>query len=86
MTDSEIRKMVLVAAAAYRGPHLGDTGLANWCRVHNLHRSAVSAFMRGRRPPAADMLDVLGLEWRLMRKKSEQPGRSANTSPQSAPL
>lgn len=77
MTLDQVRKRLLRAAkpfAVYRG----STGVRGWCIAHSVHAPHVSEFMNGKRPPAPDLLEALGLEWRVMRK-------AAHSSPERQP-
>ena len=44
--------------------------LTEWCRVHGVAKSHASEFLNGKRLPTTDLLDALGLEWRICRKRS----------------
>lgn len=71
MTDDDIRKMVILEASLHSATDRDGTGVAKWCAVHDLHKSAVSNFMNRKRPPPGDMLKALGLEWRIVRSDDE---------------
>ena len=69
MTEDEVRKLLLRRAKPYR-KYRGTTGVSAWCDAHGVAKTHVSDFMNGRRRPMADLLDALGLEWRIMRKSA----------------
>lgn len=69
MTNEDVRKLLLRRAKPYR-KYRGTTGVKPWCEAHGVHASHVSDFMTGNRNPAPDLLEALGLEWRIMRKRT----------------
>lgn len=39
-----------------------------WCKENDVSRQRASEFLAGKRLPTTDILEALGLEWRVMRK------------------
>ena len=67
MTLESVRALILRRAKPFR-KYRGTTGVKAWCEAHGVAATHVSEFLNGKRGPTADMLDALGLEWRIMRK------------------
>lgn len=67
MTLDQVKKMLLRRAKPYR-KYRGTTGVKAWCEAHEVNRSHVSSFLSGKRHPGNDLLEALGLEWRVMKK------------------
>lgn len=70
VTEDDVRKLALQQARRYAGSRAGSTGLTPWATAHGVHKGALSLFMAGKRPPSADLLHALGLEWRIVRRSS----------------
>ncbi len=68
MTLEAVRKLLMRQCKPYTG-HKGF-GLRGWCAAHNVVPTHASEFLSGKRLPANDVLDALGLEWRVMRKRA----------------
>ena len=69
MTDDQIRDLIRHRAL----PHAklrGSTGVTAWAIANGVERGGLCRFMTGKRGPGADVLRVLGLEWRLTRDES----------------
>lgn len=45
------------------------SGLRPWCRANAVSESHANEFLNGRRGPASDLLNALGLEYRIVRKR-----------------
>lgn len=71
MTLDSVRRMVLKRAASH-AKQRGSTGVRPWCEAHGIVVSHAFEFMNGQRNPATDLLEVLGLEWRVARKRQER--------------
>ncbi len=46
-----------------------------WCRDNGVSRQRASEFLSGKRLPTNDILEALGLEWRIVRKKPSDEDR-----------
>jgi hypothetical protein len=67
VTLDEVRKLLLrraKGASRYRNA----TGVKAWCKVNGVANSHACEFLNGKRLPTSDLLEALGLEWRVMRK------------------
>lgn len=76
MTLDDVRNLLRKRSASYKA-HCG-TGVRGWCTAHKVQASHATEFLKGKRGPGSDLLDALGLEWRITRKsksKGEQNGR-----------
>jgi hypothetical protein len=67
MTLDDVRKLLLRKAKQH-SIYPGSSGLRGWCKAHGVVHSHVTEFVKGHRNPGSDVLDALGLEWRVMRK------------------
>lgn len=74
MTHDDVRSLLRRRCEPYRGRH--GFGLRAWCREHNVNQTHASDFLTGKRGPANDLLDALGLEWVIRRKP--KPRRSGH--------
>jgi hypothetical protein len=45
-------------------------GHNRWCEANKVSSSHASEFLTGRRLPTTDILDALGFEWRIVRKRT----------------
>lgn len=72
MTEDQVRELFVRRLEKHRGRR-GSIGLRPWCRAHGVTVSHASEFLGGRRLPTTDVLDALGLEWRITRKRKQQP-------------
>lgn len=68
MTLEQVRNLVLRKAKPYTGQK--GFGLRGWCEANGVAQTHASDFMSGKRNPGNDLLEALGLEWRVMRKTS----------------
>ena len=66
MSADDVRKLLLKRAAEYR-THRGF-GLRGWCAEHGVSPTHASEFLNGKRGPTSNLLEALGLEWRITRK------------------
>ena len=69
MTLSQVRRM-LIARAKKHQVYRNTTGVTAWCAAHSVSKARASEFLSGKRLPTTDILNALGLEWRVMRKRS----------------
>jgi hypothetical protein len=67
MTLDQVRKMLIQRAKKYQ-VYRGTSGVCAWCSAHGVAKARASEFLSGKRLPTTDILDALGLEWRVMRK------------------
>lgn len=67
MTLDDVRRMLLRRAARY-AKNKGSTGVRAWCGLHGVTTSHAFEFINHIRNPTTDLLNALGLEWRVMRK------------------
>lgn len=67
MTLDAVRKLLLRRAKPHQ-KYRGTTGVKAWCEAHGVAAAHVSEFLNGKRGPMSDLLEALGLEWRVMRK------------------
>lgn len=71
MTSNQARKLLLRKCKPYKSSHgNSQTGIRPWCEAHGVKVGHASEFLNGRRGPTLDLLDALGLEWSLVRKKA----------------
>lgn len=68
MTEDEVRELLLKRAAKCTKSRV-QSGMAAWCRKHGVNRHHAYEFIAGRRGPCADLLDGLGLEYRIVWKR-----------------
>lgn len=68
MNEGEVRDLVRKRAARH-AEREGSTGVTAWAKAKGVRKSHLSEFMTGKRAPTTDLLDALGLEWRIMRKR-----------------
>lgn len=69
MTEEEVRSLVLRRARPFVD-RAGSSGVRAWAAAHGLPTGHVSEFLNGKRGPALKLLDALGLEYRIVRKRS----------------
>lgn len=78
MTLDQVRKLLLRKCKPYAaGAHTGF-GLTAWCDAHGVAKTHASDFLAGKRNPGTDLLEALGLEWRVMKKLPQRVGCDAN--------
>ena len=71
MTLDDVREMVRERASEYRGTGARGpkgNGLRGWCEDNDVRIGHASEFLNGKRNPCSDLLDALGLEWRIVPK------------------
>lgn len=68
MTLHAVRRLLLRKCKPYLAKNGKGFGLKPWCRAHGVAPTHASDFLTGKRNPASDLLEALGLEWRVMRK------------------
>jgi hypothetical protein len=68
MTEEQVRSLVLRRARPFAG-RAGSTGVRAWAEAHGILTGHVSEFLSGKRGPATKMLNALGLEYRIVRKR-----------------
>jgi len=71
MTLEQVRKLVARECRPYQGQK--GFGLRKWCEAKGVAQTHASDFMSGKRNPGSDLLEALGLEWRVMRKRRTSP-------------
>ncbi|MGY3527236.1 hypothetical protein ACVISU_000004 [Bradyrhizobium sp. USDA 4452] len=69
MTMTEVRKLLLRRAKPF-AKYRNSTGIKAWCAAHSVANSHACEFLNGQRNPTSDLLEALGLEWRVMRKRA----------------
>ena len=69
MTYDEIRARLLAEAAPYRIEGPQSNGVSIWCAKHGVNKSAASRFLHHKLGPGSDLLEALGLEWRIVPKR-----------------
>lgn len=62
MTEDQVRALVDRKARPNRN---------QWCEATGVRKSHLSEFMAGKRRPTTDVLNALGLEYRIVRKRKE---------------
>jgi hypothetical protein len=72
MTEDQVRAMVMEAIKPF-AKGITHTGFTHWCRASGVKLSHASEFMNGKRSPTTDLLDALGLEYRIMPKDEGCP-------------
>lgn len=68
MSEDDVRAMIRRKAKRH-AKRAGSTGVTAWGKAHGLSRGHLSDFMNGHRGPVTAILDALGLEWRICRKR-----------------
>ncbi len=68
MTLDEVRK-ILIREGKKCQIYRGTSGVTAWCSEHGVSKARASEFLSGKRLPTTDILEALGLEWRVMRKR-----------------
>lgn len=69
MTLEQVRKRLLRVCKPYTSKDGRGFGLKAWCRANGVASTHASDFLAGKRNPANDLLEALGLEWRVMPKR-----------------
>lgn len=69
VTLDAVRKLLLRKCKPYLSKDGRGFGLKGWCRAHGVASTHASDFLQGKRNPGSDLLEALGLEWRVMRKQ-----------------
>jgi hypothetical protein len=69
MTLDDVRKLLLRRSRTHI-KYRGTTGVKAWCEAHGVAATHVSEFLNGKRGPTSDLLENLGLEWRIVRKRA----------------
>lgn len=64
MTLDDVRALVLKEAEPFKGKREGR-GIRKWCEAKGVSASHTFEFMNGDRLPCSDLLEALGLEWRI---------------------
>ena len=64
-----VRKLLLRRAKG-ASRYKNATGVKAWCKAHGVANSHASEFLNGKRLPTSDLLEALGLEWRVMKKST----------------
>lgn len=77
MTLDQVRNLLLRKAAKHTTGRKG-AGIYGWCKAHGVSRSHATEFVNGERLPTTDLLEALGLEWRVMRKTNNQKKEHAS--------
>lgn len=73
MTPDDVREMLRVEFAKHID-RKGSTGMTAWAADWGVKKSHLSSFMTGKRDtPTSDVLNALGLEWRITRKVIRPP-------------
>lgn len=67
MSEEQVRALLLKRAKRF-AKRRGSTGVTAWCSHHGVTSTHVSEFLNGKRAPASDMLDALGLARSYSRK------------------
>lgn len=68
LTLDDVRALLVEQARECEPQPWRSTGIAKWCAKHGVKRGHCSEFLNGKRLPTTDLLDALGLEWRICRK------------------
>lgn len=72
ISADEVRTYVLEQARLCEDQPWRSTGIAKWCKKHGVSKPHTSEFLSGKRVlPTSDILDALGLEWRIERKAGQ---------------
>jgi hypothetical protein len=72
MSFEDIRKILRAQIAEFQGTGARGTkgiGLRGWCEENNVASGHASEFLNGKRYPASDLLQALGLEWKIVPKE-----------------
>lgn len=70
MTENQVKELLLKRAKKF-AINAGASGINNWCAAHNVQKSHVSEWMRGKRAPPPQMISALGLEISYTRKRGQ---------------
>lgn len=68
MSLDEVRALLLRRAKKHIA-RKGSSGVTAWAKHHGVSKGHVSEFVAGKRLPTTAILDALGLEWRICRKR-----------------
>lgn len=68
MTEDQVRALLLRRAKPF-AVNKGTTGVRNWCEAHGVINTHVSDFLLGKRRAPNDLIEALGLEYRIVRKR-----------------
>lgn len=82
MSIDDVRELLLAEARKCEPQPWRSTGIAKWCTKHGVNRGHVSEFMNGKRAPTSDVLEALGLEWRIESKGNGFPATRIESEPQ----
>lgn len=72
MSEDDVRALILRKAKPF-ARNKGTTGVTLWAVRHGLSKGHLSDFMNGNRGCDTKVLDVLGLEWTITRKRKVKP-------------
>lgn len=67
MTLDQVRKMLRREAKKCQ-VYKNTSGVSAWCTANGVAKARASEFLAGKRLPTTDILNALGLEWRVMHK------------------
>ena len=67
--ELEALRAILVRRAVKFAKRRGSSGQRAWAEAHGVLNSRVSEFLSGKRLPNDAILNALGFEWRIVRKK-----------------
>jgi len=67
LTLDQARKLLLREAKKCQ-VYANTTGVTAWCTANGVSKARASEFLAGKRLPTTDILNALGLEWRVMKK------------------
>ena len=70
MTYDDVRLLVLERAQPYKSDRVRSTGVTRWCADNGVSSKSLTSFMSGKTGPGTDLLNALGLEWRIVPKDS----------------
>lgn len=74
MTPDDVREMLRREFAKHIDGRKGSTGMTAWAVAWGVRKSHLSQFMSGKRDhPMTDVLNALGLEWRITRCAPRTP-------------
>jgi hypothetical protein len=66
-------RALLLRRAKGQSRYKNATGVKAWCTANGVSNSHACEFLNGKRLPTSDLLEALGLEWRVMPKRRGVP-------------
>ena len=71
MSEDDVRSMILRKSKPF-ARNKGTSGVTSWGVQHGISKGHLSDFMNGKRGCETKILEALGLEWRICRKRRKK--------------